>query len=379
MTAASETSGITPPSNTRFSLAEVIIWVSLIAGLVLHAAFSARFFASDVSAAGYPLWGVLALLLLIVAAVTRVFSQGTFMGKDSPALRWGMLGAALGLDVLVLAIGESQNGAMRTFASGFIHAGFWSVLLMTVSIGLFLGKSEPRKTESITCLAALLLHTFLLIRQPHLFAVILQWTTLVILAFFSVPRHPLRRFLWGGAVVLGGLFVWSVVSQPHRLRLLLAWLTPETDRFGSGGFHILKLREAFQTAEAFGLDGRILSDMVHSLPGGAVKNPYAVLCLWQGMVGGFLYLFVIAAFLGAMGWCVKSLKSTPIRLALTGAVIMMVLSQVPIVAWQLGLGPPVMGFGLIFLDGGQLQTAITAMWWIVILSLGFKAVDASGN
>lgn len=363
------------PIGTRSGAIEGLIWFGFFVGFIFCTAFFMVVLTgespNDLALSHLAInriWYALFLVLLLGGVSTRFLGKGKIREMNSPLIRWGTLGAALVLDLLVLLFAEQQNGAMRTMASGFIRSGFWSVLLMTFSMGLHLGKAQWRKTETFICLFALLLHTFLLLRQPDVFAVALQWVSLVILAFFAVASHPLRWFLWIGAAVMGSLLFYLMTIKSYLIGRVLGWLNPEYFGFNEG-YHMLKLQEAFGKAGALGVDGALLPDAVRALPADMASNGFVVLCLWLGAAGGAIYLLLMAALFCALLYFIRSLENTATRLALMGAGIMLALSQLFVVAGQFGCGPLVAGFGLAFLGAWQTQTALLALWLITLACL----------
>ncbi len=203
----------------------------------------------------------------------------------------------LGL-VLIPYLGQEVNGSQR-----WIRLPVFSVqpaelfkLCFILYMAGFIARIEAiREGQNglIRIIFLIALPVALLLLQPDFGSAVL--IVLIGLAMLLVAGFPLKR-LFGFGLILAGLAVLAVLTQPYRMRRLIAFVDPWADKY-QAGYQLTQSLIAFGRGDLWGLGlGQGIQKMAY-LPEPHTDFVFAVIGEELGLVGTLLVLGTFAVLL----------------------------------------------------------------------------------
>ncbi|MBZ0166124.1 MAG: putative lipid II flippase FtsW [Candidatus Omnitrophica bacterium] len=214
--------------------------------------------------------------------------------------KWLLL-LAFGMLVLVLipGIGSSSFGARRWFKLGpmsFQPSEFTKLAIMVYAAD-FLSRKQGKITNFLEGFLPLLIimgsTCLLIIKQPDLGSSVLIASIILILLYVAGTR-----LIYIGGLVLSAvpLLVYLVVSEPYRMRRIIAFLDPWQDSQGAG-FQLSQSQIALGSGGVFGVGlGQSMQKLFY-LPAAHTDFILSIIGEELGLVGTILTVLLFAAFI----------------------------------------------------------------------------------
>lgn len=214
--------------------------------------------------------------------------------------KWLLL-LAFGMLVLVLipGIGSSSFGARRWFKLGpvsFQPSEFTKLAIMVYAAD-FLSRKQGKITNFLEGFLPLLIIMgsvcLLIIKQPDLGSCVLIASIILILLYVAGTR-----LIYIGGLVLSAvpLLVYLVVSEPYRMRRIIAFLDPWQDSQGAG-FQLSQSQIALGSGGIFGVGlGQSMQKLFY-LPAAHTDFILSIIGEELGLVGTILIVSLFGAFI----------------------------------------------------------------------------------
>ena len=201
--------------------------------------------------------------------------------------------------ILVLAIGETRNGATRWLNIGIIS--FQPSELMKIAMPLMIaryisrGALPPDVSSVALSIIIVLIPSYLIMEEPDLgTSILIAFSGLVVIFLSGLKKRYLAIAF---ALFLAYLpFMWSSI-HPFQKKRVLSFLNPESDPLGSG-YHLIQSKIAIGSGGVFG-KGWLNSTQgqLDFLPERTTDFIFAILAEEFGFLGVSLligiYLFII--------------------------------------------------------------------------------------
>ena len=201
--------------------------------------------------------------------------------------------------ILVLAIGETRNGATRWLNIGIIS--FQPSELMKIAMPLMIaryisrGALPPNISSVALSIIIVLIPSYLIMEEPDLgTSILIAFSGLVVIFLSGLKKRYLAIAF---ALFLAYLpFMWSSI-HPFQKKRVLSFLNPESDPLGSG-YHLIQSKIAIGSGGVFG-KGWLNSTQgqLDFLPERTTDFIFAILAEEFGFLGVSLligiYLFII--------------------------------------------------------------------------------------
>ena len=225
-----------------------------------------------------------------MAAFSRIPAEAWFR------LAWPLYGVSIALLLLVLAAGESVNGARRWISIAGIQfqpseTAKFTMILVLARLTRQFGPDARKFRFGVLGFGAVLLGILVpLALEKHLSAILLMGMVAVVMMF--VAGTPPKWLLAGaGAAVL--FVIVYITFMGYAGDRVTAWLHPEEDP-GDTGYQILQSLYAIGSGGLFGLGlGKSRQKYLY-LPFQYNDYIFAVICEELGLVGGLLIILLFA-------------------------------------------------------------------------------------
>jgi cell division protein FtsW len=297
-------------------------------------------------------WGLGAVAFVVMAAFDY--------RRLRPLFALVLIGA-LGLNALVLAIGETINGAKAWLPIGPLQLQPSEILkfALVVYVAEVLTRRERRLHQRELVLypplLALAIGAALVLAQNDLgSAIVLVGCVFGVLFIGGVPMLPML----GAVGIAGSIGAAAVVLQPRRLTRILTFINPDADAQGAG-FQNLQGRIGFGSGGLFGVG---LGESRVKWPGGL---PYAHTDFIFAIIGEELGLVGVACviglfiFFGALGLSTALRARDRFGCLLAGGITSWILVQAIINLGAVAGLLPVTGLTLPFFSFGGSSLLVT--------------------
>lgn len=190
----------------------------------------------------------LALGIGLLATVVQIPVQVWFRGSAV------LLLIALGMLVMVLAIGHEVNGAKRWIKIGplTLQTAELAKLFFVVYVASYLTRRYDQVQENlrgfIKPLAVLFIFALLLLLQPDFGSLVVMTSIVVAMLFLAGAR--LWQF-FAIFIAMSLLLTLLIYFEPYRMRRIVSFLDPWQDPFGSG-YQLTQSLMAFGRGDWFG-------------------------------------------------------------------------------------------------------------------------------
>lgn len=282
-----------------------------------------------------------------------------------------ILGAAIVLLVIVLAIGLAGGGAVRWIKVGPVTvqpseiAKLGVVLMFSAMITAYREKMQTIKYGFVPFVAILAVVGGLLFLEPHLSATIIILVTGGVLMFVGGVKFKHLSILLLIAAIGVGFFL---MSQGYAGDRLQAWLHPE-DFAQTKGYQTLQSLYAIGSGGMFGLGfGRSRQKYLY-LPEAQNDYIFAVVCEELGFVGVTLILLLFALLVIRGYWIAMHAPDRFSKLVAAGLTTLLALQIILNVGVVTNLFPPT-GISLPFFSygGTALMTQLAELGIILNIS-----------
>lgn len=236
--------------------------------------------------------GVSLLIMLGVMSVDyRILQRWT-----KPALAVTVL---LLVMVLIPAIGKSSFGARRWLDLGPIN--FQPSELAKITVVLYVADFLSRKGNKITSLRegfiplmlVMMLFCALIVRQPDLGSTLLIAT--LIFAMMFVAGAKMTHLLMVGVTAIP-LVAYLVISEPYRMRRIVAFLNPWADSQGVG-FQLTQSQIALGSGGIFGVGPGQSVQKLFYLPAAHTDFIFSIVGEELGLIGTLVVILLFGIFI----------------------------------------------------------------------------------
>ncbi|MBN1224362.1 MAG: putative lipid II flippase FtsW [Candidatus Aminicenantes bacterium] len=286
------------------------------------------FFINQVMGVGLGLAVILVMLL-----IPKPFYQNTQFIYGFLILTFLLLGLSLAMPAL-----GSTNRWIHFYGLRFQPSELAKISLI-LFIAYYLDKKKERLGEVKTVLvplAVILLALLLIIIEPDYGSALLLFVICTVMLFIGGLK--IAYFIFLGAVS-STLFVFYLFNAQYRMDRITAFLSPTSDRLGSG-FQIIQSKLAVGSGGLFGVSIGESTQKLFFLPCAHTDYIYAIIGEELGLVGTLAILLLFGIFLWRgllISWRAPDAFSRIVAAGLTLAIFGQALLNISIV---LGLGPP---------------------------------------
>lgn len=214
--------------------------------------------------------------------------------------KWLLIGAfVMLLLVLIPGIGTSSFGARRWFKLGpisFQPSEFTKLAIMIYAAD-FLARKQGKITNFLEGFLPLLIIMgsvcLLIIKQPDLGSSVLIASIILTLLYVAGTR-----LIYIGGLVLSAvpLLVYLVISEPYRMRRIIAFLDPWQDSQGAG-FQLSQSQIALGSGGIFGVGlGQSMQKLFY-LPAAHTDFILSIIGEELGLIGTLMTVLLFAAFI----------------------------------------------------------------------------------
>ncbi len=245
------------------------------------------------------------LLYLCIAAIAAVLVY-----QVTPAfwLQTGWLWLLLALVglvmVLIPGIGREVNGSHRWIGLGpfTLQPSEFAKLATLVALAGYMVRREREMREAwvgfIKPVVLLGVVAALLLLEPDFGSTVILGATAMGMLFLGGAR--LSAFVICSLGAMAGL-VWLVVSEPYRLKRLVAYTDPWADPYGSG-FQLVQSLIAFGRGEWLGVGLGNSVQKLFYLPEAHTDFVFSVWAEETGFIGALAVMLIFAALVGRIFW-----------------------------------------------------------------------------
>jgi cell division protein FtsW len=245
-------------------------------------------------------------LIYLVAALTGGAIVYSFEPRFWQDTGWVWLFVALALLILVLmpGIGREVNGSQRWIALGpfTLQPSEFAKLAVVIYLAGYMVRREMEVRDQwqgfLKPMAVLGAVTLLLLKEPDFGATVIVVATAFGMLFLAGVK--LWNFLLVSLGAVGALAV-LVVSEPYRLKRLLAYFDPWADPYNTG-FQLTQSLIAFGRGEWIGVGLGNSVQKLFYLPEAHTDFVFSIWAEETGFVGAMAVIALYVALIGRILW-----------------------------------------------------------------------------